>query len=175
MKEKRLFLAWFGDEHEVLEATRAAREAGFRIHDVYTPYAVHGMDEAMGLRPSRLTFACFAFGLTGLGLALLFQHWTSAVDWPIIVGGKPLSSVPAFIPVTFELTVLFAGLGTVATLFARAWLVPRPSPKFMPEGVTKDKFVLALTAAGDVFDGEQLQSLCEKHGAEKTEFREVRP
>ena len=67
----------------MVEATRAARDAGLPIHDVYTPYAVHGLDEAMGLRPSRLTWVCFLAGLTGGTFAVLFQWWSSTVDWPL--------------------------------------------------------------------------------------------
>jgi hypothetical protein len=90
--------------------------------DVYTPYAVHGLDHAMGLPPSRLGRLCFLFGLIGVGVALWFQFWASAVDWPINVGGRPWNSWPAFVPVAFELMVLFGALSTVAGLFINARL-----------------------------------------------------
>jgi hypothetical protein len=171
----RLFVATFAEESDVLEATREARAAGFRVQDVYTPYPVHGMDEAMGLRPSRLTFACFALGLAGAGFALWLQEWTSGIDWPLNVGGKPLSSLPAFIPVAFEMTVLLAGLGTVAALFARARLVPRPRPRFLLPGVTRDRFALALEATGATFDAEAARALAERHGALAVDVVEARP
>ena len=169
----RLLLAWYEAEEEVLAATRAARAAGFQIHDVFTPYAVHGMDEAMGLKPSRLTWVCFAMGLLGLFLALLLQTWTSAIDWPLIVGGKPFNSFPAFIPVAFELTVLSAGLGTVAALFFRARLLPRPRPEIALAGVTRDRFVLALLASGAGFDTETARALLMTHGATETDVIEA--
>jgi len=124
----RLFVAWFEREDAILEAARSARQAGYSIGDAYTPYAVHGMDEAMGLQPSRLPWICFGCGLVGLLVALGFQLWTSAIDWPLNAGGKPPASVPAFIPVTFEFMVLLAGLGVVAALFLRRACWPHLLP-----------------------------------------------
>jgi hypothetical protein len=155
----KLFVAWFEEEEHILDATKAARAAGCTIHDVYTPYAVHGLDEAMGLRPSRLTWACFGFGATGLTLALLFQSWTSAVDWPLNVGGKPAASIPAFVPVAFELTVLLAALGTVAALFLRAGLRPRLATPDVLSRVTDDRFALALRTEDTSYDERKVRAL----------------
>ena len=120
----RPFVAYFTREQDVLAATAAVRKAGLGIRDVFTPYAVHGLEAAMGLRRSRLSQVCFFAGLTGLTTMLFFAWWTSAVSWPLNVGGKPLASIPAFIPVTFEFTVLCAALITVAALFGVAKLWP---------------------------------------------------
>lgn len=166
----RLFMAWFANEEELLGATHAARTAGLDIHDVFTPYAVHGIDEAMGLKPSRLTWVCLAMGLLGLVCALALQDWTSAFAWPLIVGGKPYHSLPAFIPVAFELTVLFAALGTVAALLVRARLFPRVRPGLLPDGVTGDAFVLALKVSGDL---ELMRSLSRRFNAERHAVVEV--
>ena len=117
-------IAVFDNETDLLAATRAAREAGCEIVDVYTPYAVHGLDEAMGLRPSRLGWVCFLCGAAGAALAVWAQFWTSAVDWPLNVGGKPFNSLPAFVPVIFEVCVLLAGLGVVGALLLRCRLWP---------------------------------------------------
>lgn len=173
MSARRVFVAYFGGEDDILEATAAARAAGFRVHDVYTPYAVHGMDEAMGVKPSRLTWACFGFGLLGLASALLLQEWTQAVDWPLNVGGKPANSLPAFIPVAFELTVLFAALGTVASLLLRTRLFPRTAPRVLLPRVTDDRFALALSASGDGFDEARARALCLENGALETAVLEV--
>ncbi len=169
----RLFLAWFEEEEALLGAVRAAREAGLRVADVYTPYAVHGMPEAMGLRPSRLTWVCFGMGCLGLSFALWLQDWTSAWDWPLNVGGKPLHSFPAFVPVAFELTVLLAALGTVAALFWRARLRPRSEARVPLDGVTHDRFVLAIHTTKGSFDAETAASVCEHFSATKTSFKEV--
>ncbi len=141
---RRRITAVFAGEGALLDATRAAREEGCEIVDAFTPYAVHGLDKAMGLRPSRLTWVCFSCGAAGALGMLWLQFWTSATDWPINVGGKPFNSLPAFIPITFEATVLFAGLGVVAALFWRARLFPGRRPRLAAEAVTDDRFALVV-------------------------------
>ena len=171
----RLFVAWFEREDAILEAARSARQAGYSIGDAYTPYAVHGMDEAMGLQPSRLPWVCFGCGLGGLLLAFGFQLWTSVIDWPLNAGGKPPASVPAFIPVTFEFMVLLAGLGVVAALFLRARLYPCLSPRFLLSRVTDDRFALVLAGTDGHFDEAGMRTLCERAGAVATELTEAAP
>jgi hypothetical protein len=141
-------IGYFEDEQATLAATRAARAEGFAITDVFTPYAVHGLDEAMGLRPSRLPWVCFGAGLVGGAIGLGFQIWSSSVSWPLNVGGKPFVSLPAFIPITFELTVLAAALTTALALLVRARLFPGKRAAALPR-VTDDRFALVLSAAGE--------------------------
>ena len=141
---KSVIVCLFEHEQDILNATRSARESGYPILDVYTPFALHGMDEAMGLKPSRLPIVCFLFGLLGAAAILYFQFWTSATDWAIDVGGKPWNSLPAFIPVTFEMTVLVGGLGTVATFLIRSRLYLGKKPKLPHIGVTDNRFALVL-------------------------------
>jgi hypothetical protein len=167
-----VLIGYFDSEEKILTATRSAREAGYDIHDVYTPYAVHGMDEAMGLRRSRLTWVTFFGGLTGLTAALSLQLYTSVVSWPINVGGKPFNSFPAFIPVSFELTVLFAGLSTVAAFLARSTLFPGQKRLALPR-VTDDRFALALRAAGAADDVAEAEQVLRKLGALETTKAEV--
>ncbi|MEK6608676.1 MAG: DUF3341 domain-containing protein [Myxococcota bacterium] len=168
----RVFVAYFDREEAVLAATRAARDAGLRIHDVHTPYAVHGMDEAMGLPRSRLGVVCFAFAALGLLAAVLLQWWTSAVDWPLNVGGKPPNSAPAFVPVAFEVTVLLAALGTVATLFVRAGLAPWRAP-WTPPRATNDRFALVLGVEEVAFHEGSVRAMCARHGAVESGCVEV--
>jgi Protein of unknown function (DUF3341) len=138
-----ILVAYFDDERRLLDGARAARAAGFEISDAFVPYAVHGLDEAMGLRRSRLPLVCFAAGLTGGALALSFELWTSASSWALNVGGKPFASVPAFIPVTFELTVLSAALASAGAFFFRSRLFPGKKGAALPR-VTDDRFALVL-------------------------------
>ncbi len=140
---KHLF-AIFTDEGKLLAATKALRDQAIPIADVFTPYAVHGLDDAMGLRRSRLPVVTFLAGLVGLAIAMLLQCWTSAVDWPINVGGKPFMSIPAFIPVAFELTVLIGGLSTVLALFIRTGLYPGAKKPLAHPKVTDNHFAIAL-------------------------------
>jgi len=158
---RRIVKSIFAREEDLLAATRAVREGGFRIVDVFAPYAIHGIDRAMGLRPSRLTWACFGCGAAGALGALQFQFWTSAVDWPLNVGGKPFNSLPAFIPIAFELTVLCAGLGVVAALLIRCGLRPGRAARVPAERVTNDRFLLVVGSA----ETPELRTLLDAHGA----------
>jgi len=144
------FRASFADPEQLLHAVAHLRGAGHRVLDTYTPFPVHGMDEAMGLHPSRLPRACLAFAILGLSLAAGLQIWTSAVDYPLIMGGKPLLAIPAFIPVAFELTVLLAGLGVVASFFLVARMRPRLRVPDLHPGANDDRFILAAELAADV-------------------------
>jgi|SRR5262245_4103089 len=157
--EKQLFLGVFLNEADLVAATRDSRGAGFRIHDAFTPYAVHGLPEAMGLSPSRLPWACFAFALTGLTLAWSGQYWMSAVDWPLNVGGKPFNSLPAFLPAMFELMVLLAGVGTVVALFLRTGLRPGREAWLAHARATDDRFVLAIEVDASGVDERELAEL----------------
>ena len=155
----------FADEQHILAVTGAAREHGFEIIDVYTPYPVHGIERAMGLRASRLTFVCFALALTGAGLKLGFQTWASAISWPVDIGGKPLNSFPAFIPVTFEAAILCGALGTVAVLFLRSGLFPWKKPHLPAAGITDDRFVLSIRQTDPDLPPELARQLLLDHGA----------
>jgi len=169
---RRFLIGYFTRESDVLAATSAARERGYEIVDVHTPYAVHGLDRAMGLPPSRITFACFFGGVLGCGLAWWLQVFTSAQSWPLNVGGKPLVSGPAFVPVAFELTILFAGLTVFATTFARSRLFPGQRPRLALPGVTDDRFAIVLHMKDAAFSPGAARCLLEGHGAASVEERE---
>lgn len=172
---RRLFLGVFESEDDVLGATREAREQGYEIADVFTPYAVHGLDAAMGLRPTRLPWVCFAFGLAGALLKVWFEFWTTSVSWPVNVGGKPFNSLPAFVPITFEVMVLLAGLSTVFAFFWTCRLFPGKQPTLVDRAVTNNRFVLVLVEDSAGFDVLAAQELCEKHRVVHTEERVERP
>jgi hypothetical protein len=167
-----VLIGYFDSEEKVLAATRAVREAGHPIQDVYTPYAVHGMDDAMGLKPSRLTWVCFGAGLLGCVSALSLELYTSVVSWPLNVGGKPFNSFPAFVPVAFELTVLFAGLLTVGAFLARAKLFPGSRHPVVPR-VTDDRFAIAVEAREAPNNVAEAEQLLRQHGAVETVRTEV--
>lgn len=168
---RRLLAAWFGREEEILGATRAAREAGYEVLDVHTPYAVHGLDAAAGLRPSRLPWICFALGLTGAVAKLWYQIWTSATSWPVNVGGKPLNSVPAFVPVTFEMMVLFAAVGTVLAFFVVSRLRPGARPRHVYERSSNDQFTLVIVQGDARFDAAEAGALFRRFNLIRMEER----
>ncbi len=162
---RRFFIAVFDREHDLLDAVTAAGSNQMTIHDVYTPYAVHGLDKALDAKPSRLPLICLVLGLTGAGAKLWFQIWTSAQSWPVNVGGKPLESVPAFIPVTFEMTVLFAGIGTVLAFLLRSKLRPGKKARPVVPGITDDRFVMVLVQDSAAFDVIEADAMFRAHGA----------
>lgn len=166
------FRASFAEPGPLLGAVIRLKLDGYRVIDTYTPFPVHGMDEAMGLKPSRLPRACLAFGLLGLVIALGVQIWTSAYDYPLIVGGKPLVALPAFVPVSFELTVLMAGLGVVATLFVVSGMRPKFKVPDLHPGVNDDRFVVAAEIRPGASFAE-VQALMASLGALSTELLTV--
>lgn len=155
-----------------MAAVKALRRAGYSIVDIYAPYAVHGLDRAAGFRPTRLPIICFVLGLLGATLKVWFQVWTSAVNWPINVGGKPWNSLPAFVPVTFEVMVLLAGVGTVIALFIAARLYPGKTARNIYPGTTDDRFAVVIEERDATFNPVALRALCEKYRAVHTEERE---
>jgi hypothetical protein len=167
-------VARFSDAETLVKAVREMRARNFSVYDVYAPYPIHGMDEAMGLRRSRIPWVTFIMGLTGLTLALTFQFYTAVLDWPLNVGGKPDNSTLAFVPICFELTVLIGGLSTVAALLLRTRLFPGKREQLPLEGVTNDSFALVLRRKDAHFDVGTACELLNQSGAEEIEIREAR-
>ncbi len=157
--ENPLILGIFEDEDDILEAVKATRAAGYQIHDVYTPYAVHGIEEAMGLKRSPLTWVCLGFALFGFTLALFVQFWIGSIDWPLNVGGRPFNSLPAYLPVMFELTVLIGGLGVVFSMLVVTRLFPGKRANVIDPEVTNRRFVIALEQKDSSFSLEEVESL----------------
>ena len=114
---KEILYGVYDDEEDLLKAVKQAKDDHMDIWDVYSPFPIHGLDPLLGLSESRLHIAGFVYGLIGTLTAFLFMTWVFTRDWPLIFGGKPYWSVPAFIPITFEVTVLFASVGMVATFY----------------------------------------------------------
>lgn len=168
---RRLFLATFEREDDILGATRAARDFGFPILDVYTPYPVHGMQQAMALAPSKLPWVCFALGVLGASLKVWFEYWTTWISWPLNVGGKPWDSLPAFVPVTFEVMVLLAGVSTVMAFLVVCRLFPGRKPMLFDSGVTDDRFLLVLEETDAVFDARKVTRMFREFNALRVEER----
>jgi hypothetical protein len=169
---QRILIAGFADETDLFEAVAAVRQRGWPIVEAYTPYPVHGLDRALGWPRSRLAVACFFCGLFGLALALAFQFWATAWDWPLNVGGQPWNSLPAFVPVTFEAMVLFAGLGLVCAWLVVSRLYPgKKAPVALP-GQTDNRFVLVLGEASLGAGTDEVRDLLQRHRAVCLEERE---
>ena len=158
-------LGLFGDESGLIGAIKEGREWRLRIVEVYAPYAVHGLDRVLGLKRSRLSLVCLIAGALGAALKLWFEIWTAAIDWPVDVGGKPWNSLPAFVPITFEVMVLFAGLGTVGAFLLVSRLRPGKQPKLIDPRITNDRFALLIEETDAAFDVGRVRALLERHGA----------
>ena len=169
----RVLLATFDHEQDVLEATAEVRRRGYRIVDVFSPCAIHGLDRAMGLRQSRLTWVCFICGMIGALGMLWFEHWVAAVSWPIDVGGKPWNSWPSDVPPAFEMAVLLGGFGSVFALFAVSRLYPGKKTTPVTDRVTDDHFVLVLDQADATFDVAQVETLLDQFNVRQLEERVV--
>ncbi len=144
MNNKEVLFGLYDDEEILLNAVKEARNQHLDIMDVFSPFAVHGLDPVLGLKESRLHIVGFIYGAIGLITAFLFMSWVFTRDWPIIFGGKPYWSVPAFIPVIFEVTVLFASIGMVVTYYAINGLGPGVTNPVLDERITDDKFCIAF-------------------------------
>jgi hypothetical protein len=168
---REFIVASFDDARRLVDAVRAVRARGLRVFDVYTPYPVHGLEEAMALRRSRLSWATFAGGCSGLVAAMALQYYASVVSWSLNVGGKPDNSMLAFIPIAFEITVLGAGLATVAAFVGRSRLWPVVRARSADASATDDAFIVALRCRQTAFDRNLVERLLVEHGAQAVDWK----
>lgn len=153
-RDKNFILGVFEDEDVLLDAIVKVRESGVKIHEVYSPFPVHGIDDFLGYKRSRLPIAAFLFGLLGTSLALTMQFYMMKFDWPMIIGGKDYAAVPDFVPVTFEMTVLLAAFGMVGVFMVASNLKPWANPRIFDLRITDDKHVMAIDLAVNTAIGE---------------------
>ena len=170
---KQFALGIFEDEDVLLHAVENVRAAGVKIHDVFSPYPVHGIDDALGIERSRLPIAAFFFGMTGLAFALWMQIYMLGFDWPMIIGGKPHIALPAFVPVAFELTVFFTCHGMALTFFTITGLYPRFKVPVMDVRATDDKFVMAIELDETSSQFPRLTQLLRENGASEVNQKEM--
>ena len=170
-------LAEFPTPHELIHAVEKTREAGYRRIEAYTPFPVEGLSEALALKRNKVPLITLIGGLTdGLG-GFFFQYWVSVIAYPVNIGGRPLNSWPAFIPVTFELTVLGAALSAVFGMLALNGL-PRPHhPLFNVQRfvrhATSDRFFLCIEARDPKFNlSESARFLKGLHAAHVSEVED---
>lgn len=164
MAKKKFVVASFDDENVLFPAVKKVRLAGYKIHDVYTPYAVHGLDKALGLRETSLHTAGFIYGITGTTIALGAMSWVFVSDWPLNIGGKPHFPLPAFIPITFETTVLLSAVGMVLTFCYLCQLGPFVKKHHFSPRATDDHFVMVIECTSKT-NVEDLQGFLSNAGA----------
>ena len=166
--------AIYTDDDILMQAVKQTREAKYHIEEVYTPFPVHGLDKAMGLEPTRIAIASFMYGLVGLTVAVLMMNFIMIEDWPQNIGGKPsfslLQNLPAFIPITFEMTVFFAAHLMVLTYLIRCKLYPGSSQTSPDPRTTDDMFLMEIEA----HDNEaEVIALIKKTGAVEVKEEQI--
>ena len=172
-KKPALYLAEYDTPNAIAKAAMKVRDAGYQKWDCHTPYALHGMDEVMGLKPTKIGFISFFFGMLGVATAVSMMMYMNAWDfdfldigwgYPIIVGGKPPGAFPSMVPIMFELGILFCGLATLFGLFGIIKLPRHNHPIFQSErfeAATDDKFFISIEAEDQTFDLDRTKALLE--------------
>lgn len=167
-KGVKFVIGIYDDEDILLDAISSVRGEGVNIHEVYSPFPVHGIEDRLGYKRSRLSVAAFCFGFLGTCLALTMMIGMMTIDWPMIIGGKDFLPLPVFIPVTFEMTVLLAAFGMVGTFLVVSDLKPWGKPKTFDLRSTDDKHVMAIELDKNSMSETQLKKLLESNGASET-------
>ncbi|OWY19178.1 DUF3341 domain-containing protein [Sphingobacteriales bacterium UPWRP_1] len=174
MKHKYL-VGVYNDDDVLLDAVTQVRKEGYQMHEVFTPFPVHGLDEAMGLQDTRLHTIGFVFGAIGTLFALTAMSYIMSIDWKVIVGGKPFFSFPAYGPISFELTVLFASVGMTVVYYIRNGFSVLRDAEILDPRITDDKFVMAfcLKKYHEEADITKITGLLKQSGAEEVYVKEM--
>jgi|TARA_B100000902_G_C27247279_1_gene883291 hypothetical protein len=159
MAEKILH-AVYDDDDKLLDAVKKIKAAKYDIEEVYTPFPVHGLDKAMGLKETRIAITAFLYGCVGFCFAIWMMNHIMILDWPQNIGGKPsfsyIENMPSFVPVMFELTVFFSAHLMVITFYLRSKLWPfKKAENPLPE-TTDDKFLIVMEFSGNEKDLKRL-------------------
>ncbi len=152
--------AYFNHPDHLMYAAEQTRDSDYEKFDAYSPFPVHGMDEAMGLERSWIPWVTFAAGSTGFATAFGLQFGIMGFDWPMVFGGRPFIAWPSFVPILFELTVLFAGVTTAFVMLAAAGCFRKPF--IIDKDITNDQFVLWISADDESFDIEDVITFMRK-------------
>lgn len=158
---QKIFHVMYDDDQVLLAAAKDMVAQGVRVNDVYSPFPIHGLDPVIGVKKTRLAMAAFLYGITGTLLALFGINYFNIMDWPMNIGGKPsfslIDNLPAFIPITFEFTVLCAAHGMALTYLFANWTFPGIKARNPDPRTTDDKFVMEIVSgANGRFSEEQL-------------------
>ncbi len=165
-------LAHFATPEKLLHACAKVRDAGFSAWDAHTPFPIHGLERAMGLKRSRVSAFCMVLGLSGAALGMLMQWWVATQAYPLVISGKPFFSWPAFVPVTFECGVLGGAFGAVLGFLLQARLPQHHHALFNSDRfaqVTDDGFFISVEASDPHFDAQETARFLTSLGATRVE------
>ncbi len=168
-----LLLAEYETPAACLHAAEKLRDAKYKNFDAHTPFPVHGMDAAMGLKDSKLGWFVLVAGTTGMTAGFCMMYWMNAIDYPLIIGGKPPGSFPSMIPIMFELTILFSGITAVFGMFGLNQLPRHHHPIFNSDrfrSATNHRFFVSVESLDPKFDREKTKALLESTHPSHIEF-----
>ena len=168
-------LAEFSSPGTVYKAAESLRDSGYKAFEVYSPFPIHGMDDAMGLKPSPLGWIVLCGGFLGILTALTLQTWVATTAYKLVISGKPFFSYPAFVPVTFELMVLFSAFSAVFGMLVLNRLPQHYFPYFRSRNfkkVTSHGFFVSIDSVDPLFDKEKVGAFLSQLGGMNIEFIE---
>lgn len=160
-----MLLGVYDSPDATFDVTKSLVEKGYDVHDVYSPFAIHNLDRVMGVKRTRLSTAAFVFAMCGIASALSLMIYASYFDWQIVIGGKPFLHIPTYIPITFELGILFTAFGMVACFFIVNRMFWGRNTDLMDIRVTDDRFVIAVNIHENKTDISELSNLLVQGGA----------
>jgi len=168
MKNDKVIYAMYDDDMTLLAGAKELVAKGVHIRDVFSPFPIHGLDPVIGIKQTRLAICAFMYGLVGLSLALSGMYYFMIADWPMNIGGKPndffYQNIPAFVPISFEFTVLLAAHGMALTYFIRNWPLPGVTARNPYPETTNDRFVMEIHPSDSHISVEDLTEELKKTG-----------
>ena len=174
----KVFHVMYDDDDKLMEAARELVGKGVHVNDVYSPFPTHGIDPIIGVKRTRLAIASFMYAMTGTSLALLGMWYFMISDWPMNIGGKPsfslFENIPAFIPVTFEFSVLCGAHGMAITYFLRNGTLPGMPASNPDPRTTDDKFVMEIKTSNNNLDAKKLEAAIKKTALLELSIKDVK-
>jgi hypothetical protein len=171
MSNTKYILGHFEDPDDLMHGIEKLQANNISIYDAYTPMPIHGIEDKLGYKRSRLPIAAFIFGLTGTLTGFSMIYYMLVYDWPMNIGGKPAFAMPDFVPICFELTVLFASYGMMMCFFYSNHFFPGRAPRVMDLRATNDRFVIAIDAKSNP-DADKIVNLLNEAGAVEVKHNE---
>jgi hypothetical protein len=163
--DNKMILGVYDNPDATFTATEKLMKAGYDVHDVYSPFAIHNLDKVLGVKRTRLSIAAFLFSMIGVASGITLQSYASYFDWQMNIGGKPSLHIPTYIPITFELGILFTAFGMVGCFFIVNRMFWGRNTDVMDIRVTDDRFVIAVNIHEKQTDVNALQNLLVAEGA----------
>ena len=175
----KVIYAMYDDDHVLLEGAKKLVAKGVKVEEVFSPFPIHGLDPVIGIKNTRLGILAFIYGLTGLTLATVGMYYFMILDWPMNIGGKPsfsyLQNMLAFVPISFEFTVLMAAHGMALTYFLRNKSLPGMPAQNPDPRTTDDRFVMEIrTNDNSKFTAEELEAMLKETGIVELDQKDIK-